>query len=191
MGFLEFGFLCNNTVISKVKEKHSYLGMKEHQISEDDVVQFVHEQFNGVKQTKKIKNLVNFQAMNKYMLMSHDQVELKNLGNIVASYKKISFLEILDYYDLHLKKALKNPPTIKKHSNVILHIFGYFSNDFNVHEKKIFFDLLEKYREEKISLGDVLAEINPIIFRFNNTYLASQTYFLLYSNPPPGIFSHL
>ncbi|HUU47741.1 MAG TPA: DUF1722 domain-containing protein, partial [Nitrosopumilaceae archaeon] len=79
----------------------------------------------------------------------------------------------------------------KKHSNVILHIFGYFSKDFNVHDKRLFFDLLEKYREEKNSLGEVLAEINPIIFRFNNMYLASQTYFLLYSHSPPGIFSNL
>ena len=169
-----------------MKENLDYFGIEKPQISEEDVVQFVLERFNDVKQTKKIKNLVNFQATNKYMLMSHDQEELKNLGNIVAKYKKISFLEILDYYDLHLKKALENPPTVKKHSNVIMHIFGFFSNDFNVDERRIFFDLLEKYREEKISLGEILSEINPIIFRFNKTYLASQTYFLLYSNSLPG-----
>ena len=28
----------------------------------------------------------------------------------------------------------------------------------------------------------MLLEINPIIFRFNCTYLASQTYFLLYAD---------
>ena len=191
MEFLGFVFLCNHIGICKVNEKQRHLRIKNNQISEEDVVQFVLERFNNVKQTKKIKNLANFQAMNKYMLMSHDQEELKILGHIVASYKKTSFLEILDNYDLHLKKASKNPPTIKKHSNVILHIFGYFSKDFNVHDKRLFFDLLEKYREEKNSLGEVLAEINPIIFRFNNMYLASQTYFLLYSHSPPGIFSNL
>ena len=35
-------------------------------------------------------------------------------------------------------------------------------------------------------LGDILAEIHPIVFRFNKTYLASQTYFLLYANPQKG-----
>jgi len=174
-----------------VSEKQGSVDIKKRQISEEEAVQFVLERFNDVKQTKKIKDLVNFHTMNKYMLMSHDQEELKILGNIVANNKKTSFLEILNDYDLHLKKALKNLPTTKKHSNVILHIFGYFSKDFNVHDKRIFFDLLEKYREEKISLGGVLAEINPIIFRFNNMYLASQTYFLLYSNSPTYIFSNL
>ena len=169
-----------------MKEKQDYLGIEKPRISEEDVIQFVLERFNDVKQTNKIKHLVDFQASNKYMLMSHDQEELKNLGNIVAKYKKISFAEILDYYKIHLKKAMENPPTIKKHTNVIMHVFGFFSNDFNVHEKRIFFDLLEKYREKKITLGEILAEINPIIFRFNKTYLASQTYFLLYSNLLPG-----
>ena len=61
----------------------------------------------------------------------------------------------------------------------------------NQHEKKMFLDLLEKYREEKITLGKLLVEIHPIIFRFDNTYLASQTYFLLYSNIAPGIFSNI
>ena len=172
-------------------ENQDNLGTKSHQISEKDVTQFVLERYNDVKQSQKIKNLVNFQAMNKFMIMAHDQEELKNLGNIVASYKKVPFLEILDNYEKHLKNSLKNLPTIKKHTNVVLHIFGYFSNDFNVHEKRIFFNQLEKYRTEQIQLGEILSEIHPIIFRFNKTYLASQTYFLLYSNPEPGIFSNL
>lgn len=174
-----------------MSEKQDYLDIKKHHISEHDVKQFVLERFNDVKQSQKIKNLVNFQAMNKYMLMSHDQEELKRLGNIVAKYKKIPFSEILEYYELHLKKALENQPSIKKHTNVIMHIFGYFSKDFSLHEKNIFLDLLKKYKEETITLGEILAEINPIIFRFNNTYLASQTYFLLYSDTPPGIFSNI
>ena len=40
------------------------------------------------------------------MIMAHDQIELKILGNIVASYKKISFSEILIEYENHLKNAM-------------------------------------------------------------------------------------
>ena len=35
--------------------------------------------------------------------MSHSQIELKNLGNIVASYKKKNFDEIISEYEKHLK----------------------------------------------------------------------------------------
>lgn len=156
-------------------------------ISEEDVKQYVLERFNEVKKTKKIKNLVNFQAMNKYMLMAHDQEALKKLGNIVASNKKVSFEEILENYEKYLISAFEKPPTIKSHINVIMHIFGYFSKEFNRHEKELYLNLIERYRNEKITIGNILSEINPIIFRFNNTYLASQTYFLLYSDTQPGI----
>ena len=174
-----------------MKENHGYLKTKNRVVPEEEVKQYVLERFNDVKRAQKIKNLVNFQAMNKYMIMAHDQEELKKLGNIVASYKKIPFSEILDYYEKHLRKSLEKQPTIKKHTNVILHIFGHFSKNLSQQEKKMLLEFLEKYREEKITLGKILAEVHPIIFRFDNTYLSTQTYFLLYSDIAPGIFSNI
>ncbi|RMW39688.1 MAG: DUF1722 domain-containing protein [Nitrosopumilus sp.] len=154
-------------------------------LSEQDIKEYVLERFEDVKQGK-IKNLVSFQAMNKYMIMAHNQEELKILGNIVASYKKISLLDIISEYEEHLKIALEKPPTIKSHSNVIMHIFGYFSKNFSQLEKEQFFKLLNDFKKEEITIGKILSEINPVIYRFNSTYLASQTYFLLYSDPRPG-----
>ena len=172
-----------------MKENQEYLDIENQVISEKDVKQYVLERYSEVKQGQKIKNLVNFQAMNKYMIMAHDQEELEKLGHIVASYKKIPFSEILDYYEKYLEKSFEKKPTVKKHTNVLLHIFGHFSKDLRQQERKTLLDLLEQYRKENITLGKLLAEINPIIFRFDNTYLSSQTYFLLYSNIAPGFYS--
>ena len=124
--------------------------------------------------------------------MAHSQIELKNLGSIVASYKKITLSEILLKYEKHLKKAFEAEPTIKTHSNVIMHIFGSFSKKFNELEKEQFHILLKRFKGEEITIGEILSEINPIIYKFNNTYLASQTYFQLYANPQQGnIFAML
>lgn len=160
---------------------------RNHIISEEDIKQYVFERFNDVKKTKKIKYLVNFQAMNKYMIMAHDQEALKKLGNLVASNKKVAIENILEEYEKYLNKSFEKVPTTKTHTNVIMHIFGYFSKNFSQYEKKMFLDLLETYRNEKITIGNILDEINPIIFRFNNTYLASQTYFLLYADNKFGV----
>ena len=165
--------------------------MKMHRISEQDVKEYVSERFEDVRNSNKIKNLVAFQAMNKYMIMSHDQEKLKILGNIVASYNKKNFSEIITQYEPNLNLALEKRPTIKTHSNVIMHIFGYFSKDFNKIEKEQFFKMLEQFRNKQITIGQLLSEINPIIYRFNNTYLASQTYFLLYADPQPANLFHI
>ncbi|MCE2615014.1 MAG: YbgA family protein [Nitrosopumilus sp. (ex Thoosa mismalolli)] len=175
-----------------MNEKQETLKENIPKLSEKEITDYVIERFEEVKKSNRIKNLVSFQAMNKYMIMAKDQSELKLLGNIVAKYKKGEMEEILKEYELHLHKALSKSPTTKTHSNVILHVFGHFSKYFSQNEKEVFFKLLEEFKENKITIGKTLAEINPIVYRFNNTYLASQTYFLLYSDPQPGnIFSFL
>ena len=162
------------------------------ELTQNEIKQFVIERFEDVKKNKKVKELVEFQAMNKFLIMAHNQEQLKILGRIVASYKKIKFSEILNEYEKNLNVCLEYKSTIKTHSNVIMHIFGFFSKEFTSLEKDKFFELLKDYKNEKIKIGDILAEIHPIIFRFNKTYLASQTYFLLYANPEKGnIFKSL
>ena len=162
------------------------------ELTQNEIKQFVIERFEDVKKNKKVKELVEFQAMNKFLIMAYNQEQLKILGRIVASYKKIKFSDILNEYEKNLNVCLEYKPTIKTHSNVIMHIFGFFSKEFTSLEKDKFFELLKDYKNEKIKIGDILAEIHPIVFRFNKTYLASQTYFLLYANPEKGnIFKSL
>jgi len=162
------------------------------ELTQNEIKQFVIERFEDVKKNKKAKELVEFQARNKFLIMAYNQEQLKILGRIVASYKKIKFSDILNEYEKNLNICLEYKPTIKTHSNVIMHIFGFFSKEFTSLEKDKFFELLKEYKNRKIKIGDILAEIHPIVFRFNKTYLASQTYFLLYANPEKGnIFKSL
>ncbi|AFS80989.1 hypothetical protein NKOR_05515 [Candidatus Nitrosopumilus koreensis AR1] len=159
-------------------------------LSEQEITEYILDRFKDVKQGK-IKDLVSFQAMNKYMIMAHSQIELKILGNIVASYKKTSLSDIMSEYEKHLKIALEKQPTTKSHYNVIMHIFGHFSKNFSQTEKEQFFKLFYRFREGEITIGEILSEINQIIFRFNNTYLANQTYFLLYSDQQTRNLFHI
>ena len=162
------------------------------ELTQNEIKQFVIERFEDVKKNKKAKELVEFQARNKFLIMAYNQEQLKILGRIVASYKKIKFSDILNEYEKNLNVCLEYKPTIKTHSNVIMHIFGFFSKEFTSLEKDKFFELLKEYKNRKIKIGDILAEIHPIVFRFNKTYLASQTYFLLYANSEKGnIFKSL
>ncbi|MCV0412104.1 YbgA family protein [Nitrosarchaeum sp.] len=159
-----------------------YFNDKDCKISEKDISDYVIQRFEDVKSSNKYKNMLAFHSTNKFMLMAHDQVELKKLGNIVASHKKIPFSEILQEYENHLRLAMGKNPTIKTHSNVIMHIFGYFLKHLDQNEKRVFLNGLEQFRENKKTIGEILLEISPITYRFDNTYLASQTYFLLYSD---------
>jgi len=165
-----------------VKDNHTDIEKKSQKITENDVIEYVLQRFEDVKRSNKIQDLVKFQTLNKYMLMAHDQTKSKKLGRIVASYKKIPFSELLQEYEEYLKNVMKKEPTIKTHTNVIMHIFGYFSKNLSQNEKQLFFRLAEIFRKNEMTIGEILLEINLITYRFDNMYLASQTYILLYSN---------
>ena len=170
-----------------VTENFIHIDAGQIQVTEKDAVQFILDRFSQVKKSNRIRELVDFQAMNKYMLMVHNQEELKILGNLVASHKKITLSDILDKYEEHLKIALKKEPTIKTHLNIMMHIFGYFSKKISQSEKDLFYELLRQFKEGQITTGKMLSEIGPLIYRFDHTYLARQTYFLLYADTRPGI----
>ena len=97
-----------------MSEKQGIISAETKTITEKNVTDYVIERFEDVKKSKKIKDLVSFQAMNKYMIMAHNQDELKILGNLVASNKKVDFNKILTEYEVHLKKSLESKPTTKK-----------------------------------------------------------------------------
>jgi len=144
------------------------------------------ERFDVVKDTPKFHRLVDFHTKNKYLVMVHNQDDLKKLGNLVANHSKESISSIIQQYEFHLKRSLLCTPTDKRHLNVVMHIFGYFSKNFNSSQKDLFMFLVKQYRDNQITIGNLLAEIAPLVYLFNNTYLANQTYFLLYSEKRNG-----
>jgi len=165
-----------------VSDTESHVHTENHKVSEKEIGKYVVQRFQDVKCSNKIKNIIAFHTANKYMLMAHDLVELKILGNIVASYKKIPFSEIIEDYESHLRLAMSKTPTTKTHTNVIMHVFGYFLKYLDQNEKQLFLDRLDQFKEDKITLGQILLQISSVAYRFDRIYLASQTYFLLYSD---------
>lgn len=150
-------------------------------LTECDVSGYVLEKFQDLKNEPSMEGLVNFQTKNKYLIMSHSQFGLKELGNIVANHEKLSIKIVLKNYEKTLLNILKKEPTIKSNMNVLMHIFGYFRKCLNQKDKTIFLQFVNEYRENKMTLGKILSEIEPITYKFNNLYLMNQTYFLLYS----------
>ena len=150
-------------------------------LTEKEINDFVENRFESIKKSNKVKELVEFQATNKFLIMAHNQEQLKVLGRIVASNKKVKFSEILIDYENNLKLCLHCKPTIKTHSNVIMHIFGFFSKEFSELERNKFFDLLKDFKDKKIrvfgkTLGAFVSSLGgkPALISGSEQYLAYQ-----------------
>lgn len=97
------------------------------------------------------------------------------MGQIVAN-DKIPFFQRLEKYKENLAEAFSKSPTLKRHYNTVLHIFGYFSDLLTKKEKANFIRLTNRFIERKIPLSVIIELLRGYALRFNNEYLLVQRY---------------
>jgi len=126
--------------------------------------------------SKSMKGLVQFHTKNKFLLMAYSQKELKILGQIIANQEG----QMIDDYEKHLFNAFMHIPRSTSNINIFMHAFGYFKKKLIPKEKNFFFEIVEKYSNGKITLSAICLIIKSWIIRFNEDYLAKQTFFESY-----------
>ena len=112
--------------------------------------------FYKVKNSNSMGELVKFHSDNKYLLLSYNQTQLKNLGKIVANNDKEMFEEIIKEYEHHLGLAFAKLPRKSNYINTFMHILGYFSENLTEKEKEFILDRFDKYKEDKIHLSVIV-----------------------------------
>jgi len=122
-----------------------------------------------------ISQLMDFHRKNKYLLMLHSQVKLKEMGRLVANSK--NFQETLREYAKLFRLALKRSPSKGQWVNTLTHIFGHLSSRIKQKEKEHFFSLLEDFKKDLIEENVILELLKNWSFRFEEEYLQSQTLF--------------
>ncbi len=131
------------------------------------------------KKGKNCKNLIDFHTTIKLTLLSHSEKYYKILGKMVAECKKDK--DIFDKYFTIMMDALQLKATIKKHTNVLYHIMGYFKKLLTNEEKAELIALIEHYHNGFIPLIVPVTLINHYVKKFGIEYLQKQYYL----NPHP------
>jgi len=141
---------------------------------------YARARFRAIAQRCEMKDLVEYHARNKFLLMAYHQKEMRILGRIVANPEKKKVRAVFEEYEAHLRSALANPPRYTSCINVLMHALGYFSDGLSRSEKAFFLESLEKYRAGKIPLSATLSVVSSWLARFKNEYLEKQTFFAPY-----------
>ena len=115
------------------------------------------------------------------MIMSHSQKHYSYLGRLVAEPKKYKLNELLSQYINSLMEGLKLAATVKKNTNVLLHIVGYFKDNLSSDEKAELIEVIENYHKELIPLIVPISLLNHYVRKYDETYLKKQYYL----NPHP------
>ncbi|MDD5727051.1 MAG: DUF523 and DUF1722 domain-containing protein [Victivallales bacterium] len=123
-----------------------------------------------------IKGLQNFHARHKYMIMAHSPEILNVLGRLAAEAAAPELEAIRAKYLEMLTAALKKPVTVKKNTNVLQHIAGYFKADLEKFEKQELQQSIADYHQELFPLLASLVMLRHYARKYDKDYLLEQYY---------------
>lgn len=137
---------------------------------------YVMHEYRDVHKSRNIKKLIDFQSRHKYLLMAYHQQLQKTMGQCVARNDDETF----DDYHKLLSQALEHHLETTRSINMMMHIFGYFSNQLTSQEKVYFDEQLSLYRHHKIPFSSMMSILYTWVLRFNVDYLMNQSIFRPY-----------
>lgn len=131
---------------------------------------------DGLKEKQSLKTLIAFHTRNKLLLLAHSPQHHRQMGKLVAAGKELPLRELYARYQDIFLEALRLKTTNKKHTNVLMHMLGYFKEQLSAAEKQEMLELIEQYRLESLPLVVPMTMMSHYVRKYDETYLKDQTY---------------
>ncbi|MGL5814027.1 MAG: YbgA family protein [Aeromonas sp.] len=126
-------------------------------------------------------SLTGFHARYKYLVLSHATRHYQDLGRLLGGLGREPLNEIAQRYIQGLMEALHLRANRRGHTNVLMHLQGYFKRVLTPSQKQELCELIDKYRLGLVPLLVPLTLLRHHLREHPNPYLARQVYL----NPHP------
>ncbi|WP_431223257.1 YbgA family protein [Serratia sp. L9] len=122
--------------------------------------------------------LIAFHSRYKLSLLAHSQPQYRELGRFVADIEKWDSLEEFAVeYRLRLMTLLQHRATRRNHTNVLMHVQGYFRRQLNTAQRQELAQLIDRYRQGLQPLLAPITLLKHYMAEYPDSYLAQQRYF--------------
>jgi len=129
-----------------------------------------------IRRGLRIGELVEFHSRHKLLIMAHTPKQAAGMGQIVAKAKDLPLEELFALYEKMLMGGLRLKATIKRNSNVLQHIMGYFKKFLTPDEKMEIIEVIANYHEGYIPLIVPLTLLKHYVRKYDQPYLKGQFY---------------
>ncbi|SDY49629.1 YbgA family protein [Tindallia californiensis] len=144
---------------------------------------FAHHRWKEfLKKDPSVGELVEYHTREKMLMMAHSVEHYKTLGKITALGSTIPKEELFAKFEKEYLEGLTFHATVKKNTNVLHHILGYFKKELSPWEKQEVLELVERYHRREVPLVVPLTLLNHFIRKYEKEYLIKQRYL----NPHPS-----
>jgi uncharacterized protein YbgA (DUF1722 family) len=124
--------------------------------------------------------LMEFHTRHKLLILSHSTQHYRQMGKLVAQIKAKNISKAYARYEILLMEALRLKATVKKHTNVLQHIMGYFKKQLTLYEKRELQELINAYHNGLIPLIVPITLFKHYVRRYDQSYLRDQVYLFPY-----------
>lgn len=135
-----------------------------------------------VQNDGRLGGLVDFHTRHKLLIMAHSPKDLTALGRIVAQATRKTIASTRDNYISQLMPALTLRATVRKNTNVLNHIMGYFKKQITADEKAELLEVIADYHRGLVPLIVPVVLLRHYVRKFDQPYLKQQYYL----TPHPG-----
>jgi len=130
----------------------------------------------AIQEKKTAGGLVEFHTRHKLLIMARSNRHYRLMGQVVAQAKAAGLAQTFEAYHGLLMEALALKATVKKHTNVLQHMMGYFKKDLSADEKQELLEVIESYRRELVPLIVPVTLISHYARKYRQAYLLGQQY---------------
>ncbi|WLG84001.1 DUF523 and DUF1722 domain-containing protein [Pseudomonas cucumis] len=120
--------------------------------------------------------LTDFHSRYKYLLMAHNPVQYKTLGNLLGNMGQFDLEELGPRYFSELMAALKKCATRRTHTNVLQHLSGYLKKVIGPEDKQEVQHVIGQYRQGIVPLVVPLTLLKHYFRQHPDPYIAQQVY---------------
>lgn len=120
--------------------------------------------------------LTDFHSRYKYLLMAHNPLQYKTLGNLLGNMGKRDPEELGPRYFSELMTALKKCATRRTHTNVLQHLSGYLKQAISAGDKQEMQHIIGQYRHGIVPLVVPLTLLKHHLRQHPDPYVAQQVY---------------
>lgn len=125
--------------------------------------------------------LVAFHTEHKLLILSHSPKHSQLMGKLVAGAKQIPPGKLYREYEALFVAALMVKTTVKKNTNVLQHMMGYFKKELSPDEKQELIEVIDGYHEGLAPLIVPITLLRHYVRKYDQPYLKEQVYL----NPHP------
>ena len=129
----------------------------------------------------KNRDVVEFQARHKLLLMSHSPRLCREIGRLAAQIAECPRKEFRQRYESLFTQAMKTAATPGRHASVLRHMAACLTDRLDPAQRQELSRLIEDYRQGLAPLSTPLGLIRSLVRRIGVDYLNDQ----FYLNPHP------